>query len=89
MPLIRVDPPTPLPRGTAMVRPWTLSSGSVAKRQLYSGFTSSLEKPAGIEIHMLRASCPASSISTRYLPSALRRLARMQPAVPPPAIMKS
>ena len=34
MPLIELDPPRVLPRGTGIVRPWRFGSGSVANRQL-------------------------------------------------------
>ena len=86
MPLMSVEPPRPLPRGTAITRPLVFSSASVWKRQLYCALVSSLLKPAGMLIHMLAGSPPASSMSTRCCPEAVSRLARMQPAVPPPTM---
>ena len=87
MPLIELDPPKVLPRGTGMTRLWALGSGSVSKFQLYFGLFSSLVKPAGMLIHMDLSGGPASSSSTLVRWSSVRRLASTQPAEPAPTMM--
>ncbi|MNE87646.1 hypothetical protein D3C80_1848710 [compost metagenome] len=86
MPLISVEPPSPLPRGTEMTRPLVFSSASVLKSQLYLRLVSSLLKPAGIGIHGLRGCPPASTSRTLCFPEAVSRFASTQPAVPPPTM---
>src|SRR5690606_21013244 len=89
MPLMRVEPPMPLPRGTAMVRPCVASSGSVSKPQLNDLFVMSLLKPAGMRTQGWRPSPPASRSRTVWRPSAVSRVASLQPAAPPPTRMQA
>ena len=87
MPLIELEPPSVRPRGMGMERPLTLSSGSVAKFQLYTGLFSSLVNPAGMAIHMESSFGPASSSSTLVPAFSVSRLARTQPAEPAPMMI--
>jgi hypothetical protein len=47
MPLIELEPPSILPRGTSMRRPPEPSSGSEEKHQLTAGRSIILETPTG------------------------------------------
>ena len=87
MPLIELEPPSVLPRGIGIERPFTLASGSLEKVQLKRGLLSSLVKPAGMLIHMESSGGPASSRSTLMPGFSVSRLARTQPAEPAPTMM--
>src|SRR6516162_8055454 len=89
MPLIELDPPRVLPRGTGSERPLRFGSGSVSNRQLYRGLLRSFMKPTGTSIHIESSGGPASSSRTCACGSSEMRLAITQPAEPPPTIMQS
>ena len=87
MPLMELDPPSTLPRGMGIVRLWVFSSGTVSKHQFTLGRAIIFQKPTGTWMSGLQSRPPASSSSTELPASALRRLARTQPADPAPTMM--
>ena len=86
MPLMDDDPPSSLPRGMGTRRLPVASSGSEEYSQFAAGFSIRRAKPTGTRDHGW-LSRPASSTSTLYLGSALRRLATTDPADPAPTTM--
>ena len=81
-----LDPPSTLPRGKWMARPFTLSAGSVLKHQLKRASSIVLMKPAGAAMKGCRSLPPAWIRHTETRGSAVSRLASTHPADPAPTM---
>ena len=82
---MEVEPPSVRPCGMGTRRPLVCAVPSLENCQAYFLLNTALMKPAGICRKGLLSGGPASSTHT-VEPSALRRLARMEPAAPDPTI---
>src|SRR4051794_38406812 len=82
------EPPSILPRGQEILRPASCGCASVSYAQSTEELKS-LPKAAGGAVLGFQSRPPASSKSTRVVPSADRRFARTQPAEPAPTTITS
>ena len=87
MPLMELEPPSTLPLGMGILRPWVFDSGSVSKHQFTLGRSIICQNPPGMWMRGLQSRPPASSSSTELRESALNRFASTQPAEPAPTTM--